>query len=257
MEHTHEGQSALPDSDLRQAATVVLLRDTQSGPEVLLLERPSNRGSFAGAWVFPGGGVDEEDRTTAAALAATESGAEINGEAEIGASSDEERVARVAGVREVQEECGLEVHRGGLVPLSCWTPPSGIPKRMRTWFFLAEAPVGDIRLAVNEVVDHRWIRPEQALKEHGAGSLNLAPPTWVELAGLSKHASTSAAFTAARIQGVRLFGTRMWQGENQRAVLWQGDVAYDDFSLMDAAGPRHRLAIGSLPWVYSNGNDSE
>ncbi len=251
MEHTREGQSSLPDSDLRQAATVVLLRDTQSGPEVLLLERPSNRGSFAGAWVFPGGGVDEEDRTAAAVLAAALAFADGGS-----APDAEERAARVAGVREVVEECGLQVPIGGLVPLSCWTPPTGIPKRMRTWFFVAEAPAGSIQLALDEVVDHRWVRPEQALREHSAGTLNLSPPTWVELAGLADYDSTDAALAAARVRGIRHFGTRMWRGESasEHMVLWQGDVAYDNFSLMDAEGPRHRLAIGALPWVYSTGD---
>ena len=50
------------DAEHPVAATVVLMRDGVDGVEVLLLERPHHRGSFAGAWVFPGGGVDEEDR---------------------------------------------------------------------------------------------------------------------------------------------------------------------------------------------------
>lgn len=46
---------------LRAAATVVLLRETGQGIEVLLTRRPP-RASFApGAYVFPGGGVDAAD----------------------------------------------------------------------------------------------------------------------------------------------------------------------------------------------------
>ena len=42
------------DPSIPVAATVVLLRDATRGVEVLMIERP-DRGSFAGAWVFPGG----------------------------------------------------------------------------------------------------------------------------------------------------------------------------------------------------------
>jgi len=42
------------------AATIVMLRDSAGGPEVLLIERP-DRGSFAGAWVFPGGKLQASD----------------------------------------------------------------------------------------------------------------------------------------------------------------------------------------------------
>jgi len=46
----------------RPASTVVLLRDAEGGLEVLLLRRHRRSGFAAGAWVFPGGVVDEGDR---------------------------------------------------------------------------------------------------------------------------------------------------------------------------------------------------
>jgi 8-oxo-dGTP pyrophosphatase MutT (NUDIX family) len=45
----------------RPAATAALLRDGPDGPEVLLLKRARSTGFIPGAWVFPGGRVDEED----------------------------------------------------------------------------------------------------------------------------------------------------------------------------------------------------
>jgi 8-oxo-dGTP pyrophosphatase MutT (NUDIX family) len=51
----------------RPAATVVLLRDAEGGPEALLLRRHRRSGFAADAWVFPGGVVDESDRAAAAA----------------------------------------------------------------------------------------------------------------------------------------------------------------------------------------------
>ncbi len=46
----------------RPAATVVLLRDSERGPEALLLRRPRRSRFAPDAWVFPGGVVDAEDR---------------------------------------------------------------------------------------------------------------------------------------------------------------------------------------------------
>jgi 8-oxo-dGTP pyrophosphatase MutT (NUDIX family) len=45
----------------RAAATVLLVRDSADGPEVLLLRRHRRSGFAAGAWVFPGGVVDAAD----------------------------------------------------------------------------------------------------------------------------------------------------------------------------------------------------
>ena len=47
----------------RPAATVVLLRDAEGGPEALLLRRHRRSGFAADAWVFPGGVVDAADRS--------------------------------------------------------------------------------------------------------------------------------------------------------------------------------------------------
>lgn len=46
----------------RPAATVVLLREGEDGPEALLLRRHRRSGFAADAWVFPGGVVDASDR---------------------------------------------------------------------------------------------------------------------------------------------------------------------------------------------------
>ena len=80
-------ESLTNDEVAGAAATVVLLRDGERGVEVLLAERPRDRGSFAGAWVFPGGAVDEADAA--------------------GGSVDTEDAARRAAVRETREEIGL------------------------------------------------------------------------------------------------------------------------------------------------------
>ena len=47
--------------ELRYAATVILIRDTENGLEMLLQERSGKSESFGGAFVFPGGKVDLHD----------------------------------------------------------------------------------------------------------------------------------------------------------------------------------------------------
>ena len=52
-----------PPVDPRPAATIVLLRDSDAGVEVLLLRRNRSAGFVPGAYVFPGGRVDGSDAT--------------------------------------------------------------------------------------------------------------------------------------------------------------------------------------------------
>ncbi len=231
------------------AATVVLLRDAgDGGVEVLLLERPHDRGSFAGAWVFPGGAVDPADLVVVGAdPSVSDSLLELPLE-------DEAAASRRAAARETREETGLLLEEAALVPVSRWHPPLESPKPLRTWFYLAAAPDGPVVLEPNEAVAHRWVAPEGALAMHAAGELTLFPPTWVTLFGLIGAASRDEVLRTARLHPLVEYATRFAPGRT--IVLWQADVAYGgadgsvDSALLDAAGPRHRLDIRALPWRY-------
>ncbi len=48
--------------EVRDAATVMLVRDGDAGMEVLMLMRNLNSDFVGGAYVFPGGAVDPHDR---------------------------------------------------------------------------------------------------------------------------------------------------------------------------------------------------
>jgi ADP-ribose pyrophosphatase len=233
-------QQHAPDPDgTRVAATVVLVRDGDHGLEVLLVERPSARGSFAGAWVFPGGSVDPEDWPAQ------------HPEAE----PDEEHAARTAAVREVREETGLEVRPGDLVVASRWTPPSSAPRKFRTWFYLAPAPAGDIVLSPNECVDYVWLNPDAALARHAGGGLQLVPPTWVTLHGLVGIDTAAEALDPVRHAARQDFATHVIRMEDGAVMLWDGDVAYDDDTLFETDGARHRLDARTLPWLYTRSPD--
>jgi 8-oxo-dGTP pyrophosphatase MutT (NUDIX family) len=91
------------------AATVMLLRDSPSGMEVLLLERHSKSEFLPDAYVFPGGRVDDEDHAL---------GARVAGLSSADASAALRTVPAelalgfyVAAVRETFEESGLLLAR--------------------------------------------------------------------------------------------------------------------------------------------------
>lgn len=217
------------DPAIPVAATAVVVRDGSDGVEVLLIERP-DRGSFAGAWVFPGGKLEDGDRHDA--------------------EEAEEEAARRAGARETFEETGLVVDSAALVTLSCWDPPPGLPLRIRTWFFVAHAPSGPLALASDEAVAAEWIRPADAIARHGRGELTLYPPTWVTLHELSVHSDAASLADAVRLAGVQRFETIARRGGEGPLLLWQDDAEYDPDATGAASAPRHRLDIGALPWRY-------
>lgn len=187
-----------PDDSLPVAGTVVLLRSADTGFEVLLIRRP-DRGSFAGAWVFPGGKVEPADRHA--------------GEPE----SDD---ARRAGIRETQEEVGLTVD--DLVLLSEWRPPAEAPTRIRTWFFLAKAPEQHPVPSADEVAEIAWVSPVEALARHAAGEWTLFPPTWLTLHQLSAFTDAEAALSSAG--AAQLFQTRVLDTDAGRAFAWEQGV---------------------------------
>lgn len=229
----------IADPRIPVAATAILARDAVGGPEVLLIERP-DRGSFAGAWVFPGGKLEP-------------------GDAADGASEEEN--ARRAGVRETAEETGLRIDPRGLVTLSCWDPPPGLPLRIRTWFFLGPAPQGSLTLSPDEAVAARWLHPADVLAAHGRGELTLYPPTWVTLYGLADRTDVADMLDAARLGGLRRFETVARRGPQGPVLLWREDAEYDpetpdaaaalsDSRQDESVGTRHRLEVGALPWRY-------
>jgi 8-oxo-dGTP pyrophosphatase MutT (NUDIX family) len=207
------------------AATVVLIRDGEDGLETLMLRKNAAL-AFGGMWVFPGGRVDPDD-----------------GEGEEG--------ARRAAARESLEEADLIVDPDTLVPYAHWVPPPVAPKRFATWFFLAPAPAGgEVTIDMGEIHEHVWVTPATALERHGAGEIELAPPTWVTLNRLAATADVADALDDARAQPVERFETHISKVRSGELVAtWHGDVAYDGGD-GDADGPRHRLIMRKGPWTY-------
>lgn len=225
------------------AATVVLLRDGREGLETLLLERPRGRGSFAGAWVFPGGRVDPEDY----AHGVPQDGSGSAAEAEQATAA----AVRSAAVRETEEETGLRLEPSSLVPLSCWLPPAEVPRRYRTWFFLAPASTGEIRLSPDEHVDSAWLSPAEALARHRRGQMDLVTPTWVTLHHLLPFSGSADALGTCADALPETFVSRQLDSgaPDTTIVVWQDDADYPGGPRAGAAG-RHRLVMAGRNWRY-------
>jgi len=212
-----------------EAATVVILRDGERGVETLLLRRNSKLGFAGGAWVFPGGRVDPDDRRP---------------------GDDDEASARRAAVREVAEEAGLVIEESSLVAFSHWTPPMVAIKRFATWFFLAAAPPTVVEVDGGEIVDHLWVSPAEALGRHAAGEVELLPPTWVTLDLVSRHDDVASLLADAAVRPVDRHVTKFVKDEDGRTVsMWEGDAGYD-LGDPSVPGSRNRLHVSEMPWRY-------
>ena len=118
---------------IRQAASLIGVRDAPTGPEVLVIERTLEHRFLPGYVAFPGGAVDPAD----GALARRWFG-------------DAAEAARAAAVRELVEEVGLAVTREAVVAADAHRsleaihrspPPAEALPQVARWIAPAEVPV--------------------------------------------------------------------------------------------------------------------
>jgi 8-oxo-dGTP pyrophosphatase MutT (NUDIX family) len=194
-----------PVADARSAASAILLRDSGRGPEVLLLQRTPAARFMGGAWVFPGGAVHAEDERD-----------DVPGP--IGAA-----------LRETEEEAGLRIAGPDeLVPFSRWITPAQVKIRFDTWFFIARAPEGEPAIDNEEVVDARWLRPQDALDAGARDELSLVFPTIKHLEELAQFESVDHALEEARQRKVLPVEPRVLVDGGVARVLMPGEPGYDE-----------------------------
>lgn len=195
-EELNTGEATEP----RASASLILLRDSPDGPEVLLVQRNPEQKFMGGAWVFPGGATHGEDR-------------------------DE----RATAVRELEEEAGIALDESAeLVRYSRWITPAEVSRRFDTHFFVATAPErAEVVIDEAECVDARWIRPQDALDAGTRDELLLVFPTIKHLEQLAEHASVDDALETARGRKVQPVQPRVLVDGGVARVLLPGEPGYD------------------------------
>ncbi len=215
-----------PPAITQPAATLVLLRDGASAPELFMQARAETMNFAAGMMVFPGGKVDEHDRELAAS-------ARISG----GNRHDlDDTAARIAAVRESFEEAGVLLTRGAVIPeadfiaagpaiaarnlqfgeflarydqhidldvlrpFARWVPPSDRHiKRFDTRFYLARLPQGaKAGHDGNEAIHSHWTTANDALARADSGQSKVIFPTRCNLARLAQFDTIDAIIDHAR-----------------------------------------------------------
>ena len=203
---------------------------------------------MGGAHVFPGGTVDDEDRSTVAAATVLDDDGEL-------------RPWRAAALRELVEETGIWLVRPGdrvpatrssgpdvyralaalgsrldgtaLAFFSHWVTPAGLVRRFDTRFFLAAiGPAASGSADGTEVTSSLWIRPEEALARSDAGAWDVPFPTRQHLEMLAGFGRPVEATAWARsLQSIPRIEPRLTAGPaGEIGILLPGDPGYGDRS---------------------------
>jgi 8-oxo-dGTP pyrophosphatase MutT (NUDIX family) len=183
----------------RQAATVIVLRGGAETLEVLLVKRNPGQRFMGGAWVFPGGAVDEgEDH-------------------------------RVAGVREVEEEASVVIEDpASLVEFSRWITPAQVKIRFDTHFYLAQAPDGaEPQPDGGETVDLGWFTPGGALEAYGRDEILLVFPTIKTLESLTGFTTADELLGWARDRTVEPVEPRVVGDGPAARIVLPGERGYE------------------------------
>ncbi len=229
----------------RNAATVVLMRPSDEGPEVYLLRRQVSMDFAGGMCVFPGGGVDPRDFDATVAWAGPSAQEWAR---RLGTDEETARALVCAAVRETFEESGVLLagtspdtvvadttgeeweadrhalesrelamteflSRRGLVlrtdllgTWDGWLTPVFEPKRYRTWFFVALLPEGQLTRDVStESSSVHWVPARLAADQADGGELAMMPPTYLTCLEVGQLSTPADVLTVAEGRTVDMF----------------------------------------------------
>ena len=248
----------------RAAATVLLLRDSAAGIEVLMTRRSATASFAPGAYVFPGGQIDAADeaaqriaaqRSTQSGLQRTQAIAAIR-EAfeELGVLLAHHADGRPANAEDIAamdrrntagsafaDQCaarGLTLDADRVFTFAHWITDRDLPRRFDVPFLVARMPEGQEPAAdESEQFEPCWVRPADALARHAAGSFFMIFPTVRTLQRMAAYATVDALLTACAGE------TPLWTS-CPRAGLLKGE---------DARYMEHESPFGELALVCPDG----
>jgi 8-oxo-dGTP pyrophosphatase MutT (NUDIX family) len=189
----------------------------------------------AGAMVFPGGRIDDDDCTLAAAIGASaEAVAAIRETIEetaipaalepvpdaATASALQQSLLAGEAFGELVARSGLSIDYGALVPFARWLPKFHAVRRFDTLFFVARAPVGDWQpqVVAGECAGASWISAAEVLRRDAAGQASLIFPTRRTLERLALHADFDALAADARAHPIAPISPWVEEREGERFI---------------------------------------
>jgi 8-oxo-dGTP pyrophosphatase MutT (NUDIX family) len=200
----------MPIAPLRLAATVVVVRAATAGEfEVLLVRRNDKVAFMAGAYVFPGGRVDDEDLVLA--------------------GGDQALAFRVAAARELVEEANVTVDAADPILIAHWITPEIEIRRFDTRFFLVRMPDGqEARHDESETTDLVWLSPADAIDRCVNREIMLPPPTWTTVKRMMRYRTLEELFDwAGRLKLIPAVQPGFFKDDQGRPVLTlPGDASF-------------------------------
>ena len=262
----------------RAAATLLVVRDGDGGPELFCVRRHAASAFMGGAVVFPGGKLDEAD--AADAFEALTTGLAPRAER----FADDPAVARafaVCACREALEEAMLlpsdpplgdealsamraslasgesfaaliegassKLATDRLVPFARWVTPAAETRRYDARFYLTRAPEGQRgRHDEHETVSSVWSTPARMLEAFEAGDVFLAPPTTRCLELLATVSDVDAALELATAQTLEPICPELLPGEDRIVLALPGDPEHSVAEKRVAGPTRFVLEDGRL-----------
>jgi 8-oxo-dGTP pyrophosphatase MutT (NUDIX family) len=250
-----------PDKPIRDASTVIVLREADQGLETFLLCRHHQSGFLGGAHVFPGGKVDSSDGEPSWRARIDRSTEEIT--ERLGESDAEVGLGLlVAAVRETFEEAGVllastasdvdlvatreRLHGGAsfsalasdidmkidstaLTPYARWITPKVETHRFDTRFYIAVLPEGQTASHDGtETTSATWLRPARAIDDMVAGRIKLAPPTVRTLQCLAQFDDASSLIADALSRKPPLVRPRVVTSEDGWFLALPGDPEHPE-----------------------------
>jgi 8-oxo-dGTP pyrophosphatase MutT (NUDIX family) len=255
------------------SASVVLLRDSSQGMQVLLLRRHMASSVLGGAYVFPGGKLDPADQSPALLDKLSQNVATLHQRlAEPDLSAERAAGLFVAAIREAFEECrillgqtavdspdlqalqdalasgqswseafqnlSLRLSTDTLVPWTRWITPrqaSVTHKRFDTRFFITRVPEDQTAEHDNhETTETLWVTPRDALIRYWDHQIELAPPQIMGLVQLARHPDTQSALSEAQSRRPPVVEPEPFDHDGIRTICYPGD-------------PRHSVSQPAFP----------
>jgi len=268
------------DKPIKDASTVIVLRDAEGGVETFMLCRHQQSGFMGGAHVFPGGKVDASDSDARWLGRVDRTPNEIT--KRLGEADPERGLGLlVAGVRETFEEAGvllastaarvdlaqtrrrlndgapfidlaeaidMKIDAMALAPYARWITPKMESRRFDTRFYIAVLPEGQSASHDgSETTSAVWLRPSQAIDDMVASKIKLAPPTVCTLRWLAEFGDAQSVVDDALSRKPPLVRPRLVTGDNGWFLALPGDPEHpeDDAVLPGAT----RMVFDNGAWV--------